>query len=239
MSQAVRRAMQVTKAANPVTRSVLAMLVAHMNDDGLSWPSLRLLQKETRWSRPTIIKALDELADDLTEITKFVRGHVPDEVRRATKRTPLGGWQAVNCYHIRLLYPALPQLVPLVDRRAKVVNHVDHLSGSEVVKQVVNVTEKTGPDTSITEVPVREGAAARTGREFEPFRKRLVDHAYVSLMSGDGDVPATITDLCKQYQLNWTLALIEGVIRDATALRDQALSSRRYDQAKRKHRRHA
>lgn len=230
--------MQVTKAGKPTTRSVLAMLVAHMNDDGLSWPSLRLLQKETRWSRPTIIEALAEL-EQLGEVTKFVRGHVPDEVRRATKRTPLGGWQAVNCYHIKLLYPALPQLVRLVDRHQKVVSPVDHLYRSEVVKQVVNVTEKTGPYTSITEVPDQEGAAARTGRDFEPYRRRLVEHAYLSLMNGDGDVPATITDLCKQYRLSWTLELIESVIADAAAQRAQTLSARRYDQAKRKHRRQA
>lgn len=229
MSAAIRRAMQVTKATQPSTRFLLTMLVAHMNDDGLAWPGLRLLRRETALSKRTIQRGLDELVT-LGEVVKFPKGHVPDAVTRAARRTPLGGWQQKDCYHVCILVPAQPFVVS--HRPAKEVSPVAHLEGGQVVspatRQVVSPCPKSGPRTSITEgSDLKETTNGRKAAErWIPILKKK---AYEFLKDGldEAQIRRALEAVCEEVHMPWTFATLEEAIARAAEMRARALATPR------------
>lgn len=213
MSQAVRRAANQTKASSGYTRSVLTMLVSHMNEDGFAWPSLRTLEAETGWCRHTIVDALDEL-EQLGEIKRFRRGHVPDVVRRATKRTPKGGWQATNCYYVTLLRPA----------ELQVVHRMHHQGGAQPPVQVVHAS-------LVHEVPVEEKGPALPATGSSPEEDGAVTVWSSVLMDKlDEGVPRErlhkeLMDWCGRHH-GWAERLTPELAARAIALALQRLDER-------------
>lgn len=61
MSDWCRRVRDLRVALTPTARLVLFALASHANEDGLAWPSVKLLCEETGLARSSIFKALDEL----------------------------------------------------------------------------------------------------------------------------------------------------------------------------------